>query len=110
MTNELNKIDYLYLILERNYRQRAEYNTILANMDDVIKENVYVYFKMLIHNRNVGWNEVKHNEQAYEIPHQLNEQIYHLVHNYYFKEIKELEQERDKIMSKWLEQNKETKV
>ena len=104
----MNKIDYLYLALERNYRQRAEYSRILAEMDNVIKENVYVWFKMFIRHRNVGWTEVKDNDQAYEIPHELNEQIYHLVHNYYFKQTKELEQERDKIMSKWLEQNKET--
>ena len=94
----------LYLSLERNYRQRAEYNTILMKMDEVIKENVYVWFNMFIRHRDVGWNEVKDNDQTYEIPHELNEQIYHLVHNYFFKEIKELEQERDKIMSRYLEQ------
>ena len=104
--NEINKIDVLYLSLGRNYSQRAEYSSILAEMDDVIKENVYIWFKMFIRHRNVGWTEVKDNDQAYEIPHELNEQIYHLVHNYYFKQTKELEQERDKIMSKWLEQNK----
>ena len=102
--NETNKIDSLFLSLERNYSQRAEYSRILANMDDVIKENVYVWFNMLIRHRNVGWDEVKDNDQTYEIPHELNEQIYHLVHNYYFKQIKELEQERDKIMSRYLEQ------
>lgn len=102
---ELNKIDYLYLELERNYRERTEYSRILGDMDSVIKENVYVYFKMFIHNTDVGWEEVKHSEQSYEIPHELNEQIYHLVHNYFFKKTKELEQKRDKIMSQWLEQN-----
>lgn len=106
--NEINKIDVLYLSLGRNYSQRAEYSSILAEMDDVIKENVYIWFKMFIRHRNVGWTEVKDNDQTYEIPHQLNEEIYHLVYNYFFKEIKELEQERDKIMSEWLKQNKET--
>ena len=99
--NEINKIDVLYLSLGSNYRQRAEYNTILMNMDEVIKENVYIYFKMFIHKKGV---EYKDKGNVYEIPHQLNEQIYHLVYSYYFKEIKELEQERDKIMSRYLEQ------
>ena len=105
MGNEINKIDALWLTLERNGRLRAEYNTILMNMDAVIKENVYVFFKMFIQNRNVGYLEVKHNERSYEIPHQLNEQIYHLVHNYYSREIRELEEERDKIMERWLKNN-----
>lgn len=111
MSNKLNKIDQLYFFLDKNVKERTEYTNILDYMDSINDKGkeISVYFKMFIHNRNVGWDEVKHNEQAYEIPHELNEQIYHLVHNYFFKQIKELEQERDKIMSKWLEQSKEIK-
>lgn len=107
MNNELNKIDALYCALSRNVDERHQYSIILSNMEDVIKENVWVYFKMFIKHRTYGYSEVKDNEQNYEIPHELNEQIYHLVHNYYFKKMRELEEERDKIFKRYTENNNE---
>ena len=102
--NKINQIDLLYTALNKNVEERHQCSLILADMDSVKKENVWAYFKMFIRRRSVGWEEVKDDENDYEIPHELNEQIFHLVHNYYFKKIKELEEERDKKTSIWLKQ------
>lgn len=100
---EINKADALYYALDRNIDQRHECSVILSNMDDVRKENAWIYFKMFVNHRIYAWEQNKTNTQEYEIPHELNEQIYHLVHNYYFRKLKELEEERDKIFKRYTE-------
>ena len=89
-------------------QDKRKYEMYIYHMDRVKDEDVYVTFTCHVARKKPYTIEPTENTFKFEIPHELNEQIYHLVHNYYFRKNKEIESLIDdtiKLYAK-IEQNK----
>ena len=73
-------------------QDKRKYEMHLYHLDRVKDEDVYAKFTCQVNRQKPFQFVPDENAFKFEIPHELNEQIYHLVHNYYFKKNKEIEE------------------
>lgn len=89
-------------------QQKRLYNEILYEMDETQKEgeSIEYGFKMFISKIIFGYTENKNAQDSYDVPFELNKKIFNLIHDFFEKQVRDLNEKRDNAIKNYMEQKK----